>query len=53
LICIVMAAPLGALFSLFGGFMGYLIQRANTRHPRPRTSTPRTPSPPSSSPCPR
>ncbi|HEV2803101.1 MAG TPA: hypothetical protein VGW12_21720 [Pyrinomonadaceae bacterium] len=27
LICIVMAAPLGAVFSLFGGFMGYLIQK--------------------------
>ncbi|HEX8635577.1 MAG TPA: hypothetical protein VF703_15630 [Pyrinomonadaceae bacterium] len=26
LICIIMAAPLGALFALFGGFMGYLIQ---------------------------
>jgi uncharacterized membrane protein YhaH (DUF805 family) len=26
LICIFMAAPLGAVFALFGGFMGYLIQ---------------------------
>jgi uncharacterized membrane protein YhaH (DUF805 family) len=26
IICLVMAAPLGALFALFGGFMGYIIQ---------------------------
>jgi hypothetical protein len=29
LVCIVMAAPLGAIFALFGGFMGYLIQHRN------------------------
>jgi uncharacterized membrane protein YhaH (DUF805 family) len=26
-ICLAMAAPLGVMFALFGGFMGYLIQR--------------------------
>jgi uncharacterized membrane protein YhaH (DUF805 family) len=40
LICIVMAAPLGALFSLFGGFMGYLIQhRVEESPPSPRVYT--------------
>jgi hypothetical protein len=34
LICIVMAAPLGALFALFGGFMGYLIQRRDAEFPQ-------------------
>jgi uncharacterized membrane protein YhaH (DUF805 family) len=33
-ICIVMAAPLGALFALFGGFMGYLIQLRDQDFPQ-------------------
>lgn len=40
LICIVMAAPLGALFALFGGFMGYLIQLRDPASPEsPRVYT--------------
>ncbi|MDQ1592623.1 MAG: hypothetical protein QOG71_3250 [Pyrinomonadaceae bacterium] len=40
LICIIMAAPLGALFALFGGFMGYLIQHRVEEFPQsPRVYT--------------
>ncbi|HEX8131463.1 MAG TPA: hypothetical protein VF527_20350 [Pyrinomonadaceae bacterium] len=40
LICIIMAAPLGAVISLFGGFMGYLIQQRDYDFPEsPRVYT--------------
>ncbi|MCA1565343.1 MAG: hypothetical protein LC803_06865 [Acidobacteria bacterium] len=39
-ICLFMAAPLGAMFALFGGFMGYLIQHRAPDFPgSPRTYT--------------
>jgi hypothetical protein len=34
LICIVMAAPLGAVFALLGGFIGYVIQRRDDEFPQ-------------------
>ncbi|HJR09484.1 MAG TPA: hypothetical protein VJ842_19640 [Pyrinomonadaceae bacterium] len=33
LICLVMAAPLGIMLALFGGFMGYIIQRRDALTP--------------------
>lgn len=33
LVCIIMAAPLGAVLALFGGFVGYLIQRRDQNFP--------------------
>ncbi len=32
-ICIIMAAPLGAVFAIIGGFIGYLIQRRDQNFP--------------------
>jgi hypothetical protein len=32
IICLIMAAPLGLILSLFGGFIGYIIQRRPTYH---------------------
>ncbi|MCP9493341.1 MAG: hypothetical protein MSG64_02685 [Pyrinomonadaceae bacterium MAG19_C2-C3] len=39
LICIVMAAPIGAVLAAFGGAIGYVIQRRDTAHAPPATNT--------------